>query len=469
MKLRPRSLLAKIAVGLVSISLLAVLSAGLLLYLQFRGNYDRLRQRTLLGTSRNIQHMLSVGESGQLRPLTPAVISALSLNVDRFAVVDEHGAAVITSKPGVALPFPVSRRIPREYFVVREPDSGKLLYGYNRRVEVAQTPYWIQVLSGDFEMHTESLIEEFLADLAWIWIPFVVALLLVNLLIIRRALRPLRHAAALAETIGPGTSLARLPEKGLPSEVATLVRAVNLAFARLEGGYQAQRQFVADAAHELRTPLAILSSHLATIGDSDLTRDLARDVAAMGRLVEQLLDAARLDAMQIDPNDVADLDAIAADVVAFLAPLAIRQGRQLELQGSGQSVTVRGAPDFLFRALRNLIENAVNHTPPDGVVTVRVSPAPSVAVIDHGPGIALADREKIFHRFWRGRRARSGGGGAGLGLAIVERIVREHNGTIEISDTPGGGATVTIELIAASPDLSRTVSDRAAAAKAGVA
>jgi signal transduction histidine kinase len=441
---RPRSLLWSIAAGLVVVSAVAVLVAGLLLYYEFNGINDHMRERTLQGEARMIAGALSEVEGRVVLP--DGIVASLRRNGERFAVVDDNGT-VLHGSDGVSAPlYRINRRRDRDFFALQNGDAT--FYGVTRRVLLGPRSLWIQVASSNRETSFDSMIEEFINHVAWIWLPFVVVLLLVNLLIIHRGLKPLRIASATAAAIGPETASMRLPEARMPREVLPLVAAVNKAFDRLEAGYKAQRNFIADAAHELRTPLAVLKAHLAILEDRPAVASLQLDVEAMERLVGQLLDLARLDVMQLKSGDIADLARLAVEVATHLAPLAVARGRSIEVVGCERPMPVHGAADFLFRALRNLVENALNHTSPETTVTIAVAEPPSISVIDHGPGIAPERRKQIFERFWRGDQAgdQGGGHGVGLGLAIVARTVAAHGATIDIADAPGGGAQITIHF-----------------------
>ncbi len=150
----------------------------------------------------------------------------------------------------------------------------------------------------------------------------------------------------------------------------------------------------------------------------------------------------------IRSGETVDLRSVAADVVALLAPIALKQGKDIALTGSQTPVWVAGNAAMLFQAVRNLAENALTHTAPATTVDIQVGDA-GVRVLDEGPGIADSDVNLVFQRFWRRDRRRAEG--AGLGLAIVRRIVEAHGGTIGVSNRSPRGAVFRIQLNAAPP------------------
>jgi signal transduction histidine kinase len=327
-------------------------------------------------------------------------------------------------------------------------------------LEIDGRPVILEI--ADVDTPTDSglyaLAYEWLGEFVPVGVPLLLVLVLALTLSLRSALKPLERLRRLAARISPQQTALRLPTDELPAELQLPVLAINRALDRLDHGFQAQRDFLADAAHELRTPLAILSAHLDTLPRSQGTEALKSDVERMTRLVNQLLLVAQLESLTITPDETADLADIAVDLAALFAPLAIRRHRTVGVSGAERPVLVRGNQDAIHQAVRNLVENAVRFTAVDTEVEISVDPQGSVTVSDHGPGIPPEERDMLFRRFWQGTRRQKhdgpqniqrrepGGGGAGLGLAIAQRIAETHGGTLRIGDNPGGGARFTLTL-----------------------
>lgn len=434
---RMQSIWVRLIVGLVAVSLLAAGATSLLIYERFIATNSAFRDRTLQNDARVIAKLLRRAAEGRPLQLPDFLAEGFQQGKGgKFAVVSDFGV-LLSGSAGVTEPLaPIDNAKTRDFFLTDGGGDGRKRYGFMLRGTYGSRPVWIQVAVPDGEIAFDSVLEEFIKDIGWIWIPFVLGLLGINLIVARIGLRPLRRAAAQAEAIGPGSVSARLPEDGLPREVHTLVRAVNLALDRLEIAFQSQQRFIADAAHELRTPVAVLKAHTALLPqDTNLTA-WKEEIDAMQRLVNQLLESARLDVFSLETTEIIEINEVARAVTAHLVPLAIAAGKSIELIASSRPIYINGSTDLLASALRNLVENGIRFTPMGTAVSVQVTHPATIVVSDKGPGIAHADREMIFKRFWQGKRDR--GGGAGLGMDIVARSVAALGGAIEILDAPKG-------------------------------
>ncbi len=367
-----------------------------------------------------------------------------------YAVLDAKGAVLFTSRPDDAPLAAANDPLTNESFTQRR-GKGPALIGVSVPRAIGDRVYWIQV--GQDLAHRDVIIDDivasFLPRVAWITFPILLLLLLIDIMIFRRALAPVRTASDTAASIGPTRTDVRLSERSMPTEIVPLVRAVNQALDRLEAGFRVQREFTADMAHELRTPLAIMRARVDSMEDLPLRRSLETDIVNMTRTVNQVLDIAELEVLVVDGHSRADLQNVCADAVAFMAPLVVDSDRTIALTGAETPVWVHGHAEALFRAVRNLIENAIRHTPAGGSIEVDVAADGTVRVLDEGPGVPLAERETIFRRFWRRDRARPDS--RGLGLAIVTRVAAAHGGTVSVDDRAGGGAVFTLRLQPASP------------------
>ena len=311
-----------------------------------------------------------------------------------------------------------------------------------RRVEMGGRPGWIGLaISGEgLRPFIPALYKEVFDHALLPLIPLSMLLLFFNVAVVRRMLKPLESAVAEVDALDPGDSSRRLRQPASPVEVSLLLMAVNRALDRVERAIQALRQFTADAAHELRTPLASMILTIERLPASVGRGKLKDDAVAMSRLIGQMLDLARTDSLEDMREHRSDLHEIASRVSTDLAPVAVGIGRSIRYRNEG-STTVQGRGELLERAVRNLIENALTHTPSGTDVEVIVGPSPEIKVRDHGPGIPIELRQTVFERFWRADRQRSG---AGLGLAITLKIMEACGGQVQIEDATDGGAVVSL-------------------------
>lgn len=281
----------------------------------------------------------------------------------------------------------------------------------------------------------------------------VVAALL-GLLLARRLTRPLRQLTTMASGLRDGDLTARAPESG-PQEVRTLARTLNNATQTIEVLVRSQRMFVADASHQLRTPLTALRLALDNVADGaddpqSVREDAERataEVVRMTRLVNGLLALARADAETTGAEPVTVGPVIAGRLEVWRA-VAEERGVTLNHAPAAPGIAALTTPGHLEQILDNVLANALDFSPAGSTVTVELRPAGgtvTIEVTDAGPGMPPAERERAFDRFWRGPRRRDRPG-SGLGLAIVKQLVTDDGGTVRLDDAPGGGLAVRVML-----------------------
>ncbi|MCA1395313.1 HAMP domain-containing sensor histidine kinase [Bradyrhizobium sp. BRP56] len=261
-------------------------------------------------------------------------------------------------------------------------------------------------------------------------------------MVVKRAFAGLDTTADEARRIDFRQRGSRLSADHLPLEVAPLVTAINDALKRLDDGYSRHQRFVADAAHELRTPIAILNTRLESLPPGPEKTRLLEDSARLATLAEQLLDIQRFDQCR-NPFVRVDLVAVARNVAADLAPLAIAAGYELSLEPATDRVETLGDRAALERALTNLVQNAIQHGGRRGTITIHVGSAATIDVSDEGDGIPQDQRTRIFDPFYRLAPLDRG---AGLGLNMVREIARLHGGHVSVLDGPKGGACFRLTL-----------------------
>ena len=268
----------------------------------------------------------------------------------------------------------------------------------------------------------------------------VLLIAFVVLLLAARSLRTLTHAA---RSFDMRTGEHRLlPVDGLPTEVASLVGAINEMIEHVEKTHEEQELFLATAAHELRTPMAILRTRLEELPESDTKETLRADARRMASLVEQLLRLMHIRNSRDLPDQV-DLVAVARDVVAERAPLSVGRGVDIELDSEPKTLTVEGHAGLVGVAIANLVDNAISFSKPGDTLRVSVDATGRVDVRDSGPGIPPTELERIFEPFAKSPPNRQG---HGLGLAIVRAVMTAHGGEVSARNVDGAGADFALQF-----------------------
>lgn len=280
--------------------------------------------------------------------------------------------------------------------------------------------------------------------LLWLLGLVAVAVMVGSYPIVRRLTTRLEDLRRGVEQWGGGDLSVRVSERG-NDEVAFLARRFNHAAERVETLLKSHKSLLANASHELRSPLARIRMGLELMDPepSPRTRDeITRNIAELDQLIDEILLASRLDARESDMGTVEQVD-----LMGLAAEESARAGAELDTGSSQQTLVVRGVAKLLRRAIRNLLENARRYS--DGPVVVQVNcqgAKAEVRVCDRGPGVPPTERERIFEPFYRLRGASEREGGVGLGLSLVRSIAERHHGSVRCEENPGGGACFVLAL-----------------------
>lgn len=327
-------------------------------------------------------------------------------------------------------------------------------------MERRRTPFgWLHVATYRQKFQWSDILSHLFNEMSW-GTAIVVSVLLLSTVTawfaVRGGLSPLLIAARAVERIDLDSLDRRIGVEGVPVEVKPFINAVNASLARLDASAARMRRYTANAAHELRTPLAIMRARLEDTEEPTFKTDLQRDASQLQAIVEQLLIAARLTERQAPLDQHIDLvDAIRQTVIDY-TPLIIECERRIEFESATPAVLVRGNRRAIESVVANLIDNALRAEPKGGTVMVRVRDDGVVEVVDHGEGVAESDRELLFEPFWRKNDATPG---TGLGLAIAWELMEKLQGRIWIEGTPGGGATFKLWFPAATSETLAKLND----------
>ncbi|MBB3172410.1 signal transduction histidine kinase [Endobacter medicaginis] len=360
-------------------------------------------------------------------------------NAFSFIIRDTAGAIRLASADAATQALSALPRTPRANYARLQPAS-LLLSTLTRPFALDGQRLWVSVAWNLSDPATifDDILQRFAGYSALVAIGLLTAVLSVDLLVMRATLRPTARLAEDVRLARQDETAFRARLEALPDEIRPLAQAYHDAVAALRLAYDLQRDFTADAAHELRTPLAVLRLRVETLPQTAEQARILADIDVMTRIVAQLLQLSALEQTQFDPGARTNLAEACEQVVATLAPDALRRQQHLGLSILGDAGLTAAIPkDDLFAILRNLVENAIRHTGPGTSIDVVVEPDGTLGVTDDGPGIPPASQPRIFERFWRQDRTSSHG--AGLGLAIVQRLVQRHGGTIVLqTDTIKG-------------------------------
>jgi signal transduction histidine kinase len=321
---------------------------------------------------------------------------------------------------------------------VRYIDGGSWpRFAGGQRVKRNGRDYWIDVAILDDPAGRQwGILMYELMQLVWLpMIPLIVLMLGVATISVQRLLQPLSEAASRLDAASQDGEPVRVDMAGMPREAASFAAALNRQMERRGELLRSQKIFLASAAHELRTPLAVMTLELGKIADPRARR-MEADVAAMSELVNRMLTLVRLGTLEQPDLKPVDLEVEVEDLLGRMRPLVEANERTLVVDIERPGVFM-GDASAVREAVRNLVENAVKHTPKGTKIRVSVGPGNAITVEDGGRGLGSGDPLRLFEPFAKGHNARDG---VGLGLAIVRRAVELHGGKVETGTSPLGGA-----------------------------
>ncbi len=441
------SLLRKLVINISIALVLCVLAAAAIMSFEF---YDHLQERTEGELRREAKEILAQfdPEAADLGLPANSIRFTGPGGVFRYTVFDSDFRPIVGSEMS-------DLELSERKALLREARQGTVMLDGGRLGLVVEGPggrlFLVSRLSSQGRRNQLiMLLDELKEQLSWV-IVGVIIVLTAAIATARRTQEPLRRAVGQLRNIAPGAPDRRLSVKGMPSEIRPLIDNVNRAFDRLERGYQAQRDFSSNVAHEVRTPLAVLRSTIEGLEDGPYRRDLLADMSRLDRMFAQLIDLARADAIGESAMTEVDLYQIALDLAREKSIPALRAKRSLAVSGA-HCVPARGHAGLLSVALGNLVRNALGHAPVGGEVEIELCEnPPGWRVSDTGPGVPDDLKDMLFDRFQRGGAVADGG--AGIGLAIVRAVAEAHGGRCRIEDRLGGGAVFVFDLPTAESGL----------------
>ena len=361
----------------------------------------------------------------------------------KYRILDRSGGLLISSEPDTIALTPPGRPFDATLNVFTLASGGeKLLVRTEPILRGTQTFYLQIAVSERLEAFSRLLAARMrVTEMLRFAAASVVLVSIAVYFTLRRVLKPLRETSIAAGRIDAHNISKRLSTEYLPNEFLPVVQAFNLTLDRLENGYNVQRAFLADAAHELKTPLALIRAQIELDGTSD-PQALLHDIDRMTRQVSQLLHLAEVSERQNYVFEPVDVAMVLVDVTDYLRRLAERSDVYVDVRCPLRNAVLQADRGAVFMLLKNLIENAIQHSPAGGVVAVTVD-TDHLWVRDEGPGIAADELPNLFKRFWRGARRRNEG--AGLGLSICTEIAAAHKWTLT-TRSPGYGTDFTISF-----------------------
>lgn len=455
------SLLTQMLVRIFAISLAAIVVMYMAIHSQIDRSLEILRDQTVEEQANDLGSYLVAGKSVNKvvfnLPEHIRVFYAKAGPSYQYLVRDEAGTILFRSPFAYATYFPTDyKSAPDGKFSFKGPSDYDFV-GVTRQHEIAGMTYYLQVAQTQkaADLFSDKISDAFMARVLWIGVPFYLALLAIILLTVKRAFSPLYRAAREADNVSITSPDFQIQETELPSEIRPFVKAINFSYRRLGKSIQEQKELTENLAHELRTPLAVLKANIENMGRSRQSEKLTRDVDIMIKLVNQMLDMTRLEYADTIRMQNLDVSAVVSQVCQDLWPLFLKEHRELRVSGVEHPLMIKGDRDLIYRAIRNVLDNALEHSPAKTPVDVSIEGC-VVKVRDYGNSIPDELRSKIFDRLHRISERAAIKSGAGLGLSIVSKTMEVHSGRATLETARDGGNIFILDFKAldCSPDSS---------------
>lgn len=439
----PRSLIARILLLELGAIAIAAIALPMLLTSFLRTEASRYEQRTLESQAQAIAQSIARGPAGPAIRIDPMITRIYASPYDgrAYVIADRTGKQVDGSPDADLVPWKTAPRTE----VLASFRAGAFV-GVSLPVRRGADRLWVIVTQDRTGPGAilDDVVRGFIRRYDPVLISILLLLPLINSALIGRLVIAVRSVSQRAATIGPHNLDVRLEEAGLPLEVAPLARATNDLLMRLQASFRHQSEFVANVAHELRTPLAVHRVELEAVDDAAVRARLRQSADRLGHVVAQLEDLATLEVMAEDKFETFDARMLAQETIGLHAPQILAAGDTIALDAPEAPVPIRGNPVLAGLALANLITNASRHTPAGTAIDVLVGPDGVLLVQDDGPGIAASNPQDATQRYWRADHQRSDG--AGLGLSIVRRIMDVHKGRLTVQSRPGEGTCISLRF-----------------------
>lgn len=435
------SLLLKIILNVFFTSIIMLLLYGGLVFSQITSLTDEMAKENLLEQARGIASYLEYDRNGNLTvdfPERDRDYYDNEAGEHQYAVMNTKWEYLFNSDNFMKEEIRDTLEQGGEFYFEFQTEEGESFIGIKYDYLFDGKIYPVYVLENEalFTEFLETLQSKFNFNILSYGLPLLLLQGILIVLLFRNALSPIIHVAADAKNITYDNLSFRLDDQDVPTEVMPLIKSVNNGLARLESSANAEKLFIANAAHELRTPISILKARIASLQNEKEIYALNQDVRHINRLISQMLDISRLDLSEIPEMKEINLNEIAREACEDMGALFVAQDKPLSLEERVKNQMINGNAEMIMRAVLNLLENALKYTPVDSPVKV-ILDEKQVIVRDYGNPIPEQYHEKIFERFEKSPDNLNAKG-SGLGLAIVQKTAELHSGTIALATRDNG-------------------------------